>query len=50
MINVAGNSKGVAHGAWNKIDGFSEGVVRYIQQLEYLNANDTADTCTERGY
>ena len=42
MINVAGYQNGVAGGAWTKIDGFSEGVIRYIQEKEYLDANDNA--------
>lgn len=34
IINVASNRNGVGYGAWTKIDGFSESVVRYIQELE----------------
>ncbi len=34
MINVASNENGVGYGAWNKIDGFSEAVVRYIAEYE----------------
>lgn len=34
IINVASNQNGVGYDAWTKIDGFSESVVRYIQELE----------------
>lgn len=35
MINVASNKNGVGYGkGWNHIDGFSEGVLRYIQAVE----------------
>lgn len=34
MINVASNKYGVGYGAWNHIDGFSEAVVKWIQELE----------------
>jgi len=34
MINVASNKNGVGYGTWNKIDGFSEAVVRYIAEAE----------------
>lgn len=34
MLNVASNKNGVGYGAWNKIDGFSEAVVRYIAESE----------------
>lgn len=34
MINVASNKNGVGYGAWNKIDGFSESVIRYIAEYE----------------
>ena len=34
MINVASNKNGVGHGKWTHIDGFSEGVVRYIYEAE----------------
>lgn len=35
MINVASNKNGVGYGTWNKIDGFSEAVVRYITEFEH---------------
>lgn len=34
MINVASNQNGVGYGRWTHIDGFSENVIRYIQELE----------------
>jgi 60 kDa SS-A/Ro ribonucleoprotein len=34
IINVASNQNGVGYDTWTKIDGFSESVVRYIQELE----------------
>jgi len=34
MINVATYRHGVGHGDWTRIDGFSEGVFRYIQAHE----------------
>lgn len=34
MINVATHQCGVAGGAWRRIDGWSESVVRYIQAME----------------
>lgn len=32
LINVASNQNGVGYGKWTHIDGFSEGVVRYIME------------------
>ena len=34
LINVASNKNGVGYGKWVHIDGFSEGVLRYIRELE----------------
>lgn len=34
MINVAGYKPSVAFGPWVKIEGWSEGVLRYIQEIE----------------
>jgi 60 kDa SS-A/Ro ribonucleoprotein len=34
MINVASNRNGVGYGPWTHIDGFSEGVLRYIAAVE----------------
>lgn len=34
MINVASYENGVGYGPWTHIDGFSEAVVRYIQEIE----------------
>ena len=37
MINVATNKNGVGYGAWTHIDGWSEAVVNYIQEIERAN-------------
>lgn len=34
MINVASNKNGVGYGKWTHIDGFSEGVLRFIHEVE----------------
>lgn len=34
MINVASAKNGVGYGGWTHVDGFSESVVRWIQELE----------------
>lgn len=34
MINVASNKHGVGYGRWIHIDGFSEGVLRFIHEVE----------------
>lgn len=34
MINVATYQNGVGYGAWTHIDGFSEGVLRWIREVE----------------
>ena len=34
MINVASYKNGVGYGAWVRIDGFSENVLRYIAEHE----------------
>jgi 60 kDa SS-A/Ro ribonucleoprotein len=34
MVNVASAKNGVGYGAWTHIDGFSEGVLRYIAAFE----------------
>lgn len=34
MINVASYKNGVGYGRWNHIDGFSENVIRWIQEYE----------------
>ena len=39
MINVASNKNGVGYGPWTHIDGFSQSVVDYIQELELANNN-----------
>lgn len=37
MINVASYQNGVGYGPWVHIDGFSEAVIRFIQEYEKLN-------------
>jgi 60 kDa SS-A/Ro ribonucleoprotein len=39
IINVATNQNGIGYGAYTKIDGFSENVLKYIYELE--NSNDS---------
>jgi len=34
MVNVASYQHGVGHGAWTKVDGFSEAVIAWISALE----------------
>lgn len=34
MLNVASAKNGVGYGAWKRVDGWSESVVRYIQAME----------------
>jgi hypothetical protein len=34
MINVASNENGIGYGRWTHIDGFSEGVLRFISEFE----------------
>lgn len=34
MVNVASAKNGVGHGPWNRIDGFSEQIIRYIAEVE----------------
>ena len=34
MINVASNRNGVGYGRWTHIDGFSEGALRFIHEVE----------------
>ena len=34
MINVASAQRGVGYGKWSHIDGFSEGILRFIHELE----------------
>lgn len=34
MINVASNRWGVGYGRWVHVDGFSEGVIRFIHEYE----------------
>lgn len=34
MINVASNRNGVGYGKWTHIDGFSESVIKYINEFE----------------
>lgn len=34
MVNVASNKNGVGYGKWTHIDGFSEGILRWIYEVE----------------
>jgi hypothetical protein len=34
MINVASAKNGVGYGAWTHLDGFSEGILRFIREVE----------------
>lgn len=34
MVNVASNKNGVGYGKWTHIDGFSEGILRWIHEAE----------------
>jgi hypothetical protein len=36
MVNVASYRNGVGYGAWTRIDGWSEHVLRYIAATEAL--------------
>lgn len=36
LINVASYRNGVGYGPWTHIDGFSEGVLRYLHEIEQL--------------
>lgn len=36
MVNVATYQNGVGYGEWTHIDGWSDGVIRYIQEIEKL--------------
>lgn len=42
MINVASNKNGVGYGRWIHIDGFSEGVLRYINEIEKFMGGEYA--------
>lgn len=37
-INVASYQNGIGYGKWTHIDGFSEAVIRYMHEVEKLNA------------
>lgn len=39
LINVASNKNGVGYGAWTHIDGWSEAVITYIQELERFDSS-----------
>lgn len=41
MVNVAGYKPAVAYGAWTKIEGFSEGIIRYIDAIETDEKRET---------
>jgi 60 kDa SS-A/Ro ribonucleoprotein len=34
MVNVASYKNGVGYGKWTHIDGFSEGILRWINEFE----------------
>lgn len=36
MINVASNRNGVGYGKWLHLDGFSEGIIKYIHAIEEM--------------
>lgn len=36
MINIASNQNGVGYGAWTHIDGWSEAVIKFVQNMEAL--------------
>lgn len=38
MVNVASNQHGVGYGRWTHVDGFSEGILRYIHASEHDSA------------
>ena len=38
MINVASYQRGVGYGKWVHIDGFSDGVIKYITEYEKLSS------------
>lgn len=40
MINVDSNLNGVGFGPWTRISGWSESIVRYIQELERAESSD----------
>ncbi|MDR1855589.1 MAG: TROVE domain-containing protein [Desulfovibrio sp.] len=42
MVNVAAYKQGVGYGAWMHIDGFSESIVSYVQELEASATSDFA--------
>ena len=46
MINVASQEKSVAHGPWRSVTGFSEAIVKYIQEAEALDLN-CAENCAD---
>lgn len=40
MLNVASSRNGVGYGRWYHLDGFSEGIIRYIYAIEELVENN----------
>lgn len=38
MVNVASNRNGVGYGAWHHIDGWSEAVIDYIEEIERVTS------------
>lgn len=47
MINVATNKNGVGYGRWTHIDGFSEGVLRFIREVEREGVSQQIDVHEE---
>ena len=37
MINIAADERGVGTTTWNRVDGWSEGVLRYIYEMEVMD-------------
>lgn len=42
VINVASDKNGIGYGKWNHIDGWSEAIIDFIQELERTNHEDAS--------
>lgn len=42
VINVASEKNGIGYGKWNHIDGWSEAIIDFIQELERTNHEDAS--------
>lgn len=42
VVNVASAKNGIGYGSWTHIDGFSEAVINYIQEIELPNSSKNA--------